>query len=38
MLKRLRPGRGESIEVKIRGLDVPILLRRSARARRFSLR
>jgi predicted metal-dependent hydrolase len=37
MLKRLRPGRGESIEVKIRGLDVPILLKRSARARRFSL-
>jgi predicted metal-dependent hydrolase len=37
MLKRLNLGRGETIEVKIRGLDVPMLLRRSARARRFSL-
>lgn len=37
MLKRLRPGRGESFELKMRGLDVPILVRRSSRARRFSL-
>jgi len=37
MLKRLRPGDGEAIEVKIRGLGIPILLRRSSRARRFSL-
>jgi predicted metal-dependent hydrolase len=35
MLKRLRPG--EALEVKIKGLGVPILLRRSTRARRFSL-
>src|SRR6185437_2971101 len=37
MLKRLNFGRGETIEVKVRGLGIPILLRRSARARRFSL-
>jgi predicted metal-dependent hydrolase len=37
MLKRLNLGRGETIEVKIRGLDIPMLLRRSVRARRFSL-
>lgn len=37
MLKRLNLGRGEAIEVKIRGLDIPMLLRRSIRARRFSL-
>jgi predicted metal-dependent hydrolase len=37
MLKRLRPGNGETIEVKVKGLGVPILLRRSGRARRFSL-
>jgi predicted metal-dependent hydrolase len=37
MLKRLNLGWGETIEVKIRGLDVPMLLRRSTRARRFSL-
>jgi predicted metal-dependent hydrolase len=37
MLKRLNLGRGETIEVKIRGLGIPMLLRRSARARRFSL-
>ena len=37
MLKRLNFGRGETIEVKVRGLGFPILLRRSARARRFSL-
>ena len=37
MLKRLNLGRGETIEVKIRGLEIPMLLRRSARARRFSL-
>jgi predicted metal-dependent hydrolase len=36
MLKRLRPGR-EKIELKIQGLGLPIVLRRSARARRFSL-
>jgi predicted metal-dependent hydrolase len=37
MLKRLNLGRGETIEVKIRGLEIPMLLRRSVRARRFSL-
>jgi predicted metal-dependent hydrolase len=37
MLKRLNLGRGETIEVKIRGLGIPMLLRRSARAQRFSL-
>ena len=37
MLKRLRPGNGETIEVKVKGLELPLLLRRSARARRFSL-
>ena len=37
MLKRLRPGNGETIEVKVKGLGLPILLRRSWRARRFSL-
>ena len=37
MLKRLRLGRGETVEVKIDGLDVPMLLRRSPRARRISL-
>jgi hypothetical protein len=37
MLKRLNLGRGETIEVEIRGLAIPMLLRRSARARRFSL-
>jgi len=37
MLKRLNLGRGETIEFKIGGLGVPMLLRRSARARRFSL-
>ncbi|MGH6735599.1 MAG: M48 family metallopeptidase [Methyloceanibacter sp.] len=37
MLKRLNLGRGETIEVKIRGLEIPMILRRSARARRFSL-
>ena len=37
MLKRLNLGRGETIEVKIRGLNIPMVLRRSARARRFSL-
>jgi len=37
MLKRLNLARGETIEVKIRGLDIPMLLRRSTRARRFSL-
>ena len=37
MLKRLNLGRGETIEVKIRGLGIPMVLRRSARARRFSL-
>lgn len=37
MLKRLRPGNGETIEVKVRGLGLPLLLRRSTRARRFSL-
>ena len=37
MLKRLRPGNGETIEVKVKGLELPLLLRRSTRARRFSL-
>ena len=37
MLRRLNLARGETIEVKIRGLEVPMVLRRSARARRFSL-
>lgn len=37
MLKRLNLSRGETIEVKIRGLGIPMVLRRSARARRFSL-
>src|SRR6188508_3537546 len=37
MLKRLRPSNGETIEVKVKGLELPLLLRRSARARRFSL-
>ena len=37
MLKRLRPGNGETIEVKVKGLGLPILLRRSSRARRVSL-
>ena len=37
MLKRLRPSNGETIEVKVKGLELPLLLRRSTRARRFSL-
>ena len=37
MLKRLNLARGETIEVKLRGLDIPMVLRRSARAHRFSL-
>ncbi|MGB6767276.1 MAG: M48 family peptidase, partial [Methyloceanibacter sp.] len=37
MLRRLRPGNGETIEVKVKGLGLPLLLRRSSRARRFSL-
>jgi predicted metal-dependent hydrolase len=37
MLKRLNLARGETIEVKIRGLNIPMVLKRSARARRFSL-
>src|SRR6188474_1197100 len=37
MLRRLRPGNGETIEVKVKGLELPLLLRRSMRARRFSL-
>ena len=37
MLKRLNLGRGETMEVQISGLDMPLVLRRSARARRFSL-
>src|SRR5262245_5685133 len=37
MLKRLlRPGR-EAIELKIKALGLPVVLRRSPRARRFSL-
>ena len=37
MLRRLRPSNGETIEVKVKGLELPLLLRRSSRARRFSL-
>ena len=37
MLKSLNLARGETIEVKIRGLNIPMVLKRSARARRFSL-
>jgi predicted metal-dependent hydrolase len=37
MLKRLKLGRGETVEVKIDSLDAPLLLRRSPRARRISL-
>ncbi|MEG6508337.1 SprT family zinc-dependent metalloprotease [Methyloligella sp. 2.7D] len=37
MLKRLKPSRGETIELSVKGLDIPILLKRSPRARRFSL-
>jgi predicted metal-dependent hydrolase len=37
MLKRLKPGNGETIQVKVKGLGLPLLLRRSTRARRFSL-
>src|SRR5262245_66333467 len=37
MLKRLNLARGETIEVKIHGLNIPMVLKRSARARRFSL-
>jgi predicted metal-dependent hydrolase len=37
MLKRLRPGHGETIEVKVKGLGLPIVVRKSWRARRFSL-
>lgn len=37
MLKRLNLGRVGTVEVQISGLDVPLVLRRSSRARRFSL-
>ena len=37
MLKRLRPGHGETIEVKVKGLGLPIVVRKSWRARRFTL-
>jgi predicted metal-dependent hydrolase len=37
MLKRLNAGRGETTEVEIQGLEIPMLLRRSKRARRISL-
>ena len=37
MLKRLNLGRAGTTEVEIGGLDVPLVLRRSSRARRFSL-
>lgn len=37
MLKRLKPGRKETIELNIKGLGLPVLMRRSPRARRFSL-
>jgi predicted metal-dependent hydrolase len=37
MLKRLKPGRGETIELSVKGFDLPIWLRRSVRARRLSL-
>src|SRR3970282_2562288 len=37
MLRGLSLARGATIEVKIRGLNIPMGRRRSARARRFSL-
>ena len=37
MLKRLNLGNAGTTEVEINGLDVPLVLRRSSRARRFSL-
>lgn len=37
MLKRLKPERNKTVELNIKGLGVPILMRRSPRARRFSL-
>jgi hypothetical protein len=37
MLKRLIFGRGETAELKVEGLEIPMLLRRSTRARRISL-
>ena len=37
MLKRLKLGRVGTVEVQISGLDVPLVLRRSTRARRLSL-
>jgi predicted metal-dependent hydrolase len=37
MLKRLKRRRGESIEVEVDGLEIPLLLRRNPRARRLSL-
>ena len=37
MLKRLNLGRVGTMEAQINSLDVPLVLRRSARARRFSL-
>ena len=37
MLKRLKLGRVGTTEIPINGLDVPLVLRRSRRARRFSL-
>ena len=37
MLKRLKLGRVGTTEIPINGLDVPLVLRRSSRARRFSL-
>ena len=37
MLKRLNRGRSGTTEVPIEGLDVPLVLRRSPRARRYSL-
>lgn len=37
MLKRLKPGSAETLELSVKGLGIPLLLRRSPRARRFSL-
>lgn len=37
MLKRLNLGRVGTVEVQIDGLDVPLVVRRNSRARRFSL-
>lgn len=37
MLKRLKSGREQVVQLKVEGVGLPVLLRRSTRARRFSL-